>query len=146
MNNMQYSTRTILLTALLASLSGLSAQTATLNSPSSATFNDAFTPGFPLPPFFLPEPPTYGNIQEFGNAAALIDGSGLSGTPAIANYTTITHATPAFGATPNAWASIDPGSAGGDFFAEVPSYQFNGPGGTFTFTFNTPLDLTDMVS
>ncbi|WP_435893042.1 PEP-CTERM sorting domain-containing protein [Oceaniferula spumae] len=46
----------------------------------------------------------------------IVDGSGLSATPTAANVGSVTHANVANG---NAWATIDPTPAGGDYFAET---------------------------
>lgn len=50
----------------------------------------------------------------------IIDGSGLPSTPTFANFFTLVHASVNLGgaATANAWATVDIGPAGGDFFAE----------------------------
>ncbi len=103
------------------------------------------------PPSFLPLPVeiVITDSSLAGNSASnVINASGLSGTPTLANYTTITHASPAFTAgSANAWSSIDPSDAGGDFFAQIgaPSFPGPGPGGYFDLSFNTPQNLTDLV-
>lgn len=55
------------------------------------------------------------NLDDENN---IINGNGLSGTPDINNWQTITHAAVNFSAPGNAWATIDPGPAGGYFFDE----------------------------
>lgn len=52
------------------------------------------------------------------NEANLINGNGLSTTPDITNYTTVTHASAATSGVGNAWATIDPGPGAGDFYTE----------------------------
>jgi MYXO-CTERM domain-containing protein len=81
----------------------------------------------------------------------VINGSGLSGVPTISNYTTITHANPSFSVSGNAWSSIDPGAAGGDFFQDfalgITSINpQNTPVGYFDLSFNSPVSITDMVT
>ena len=89
------------------------------------------------------------------SVTSVLDGSGLSGVPTLANYTSITHATPNFtGSAANAWASVDTGLGGGDFYSDLgaemsswlPSSLTNGPAGYFDLRFDTPVTLTDMVA
>ena len=70
----------------------------------------------------------------FSNETRLIDGSGLSGTPTIDNYVSITH-----GAADgnNAWVTTDPNGSG-DFYAVGGTVVFN-------FALDQQYGLTDLV-
>lgn len=70
----------------------------------------------------------------FSNETRLIDASGLSGTPTIDNYVSITH-----GAADanNAWVTTDPNGAG-DFYAVGGTVVFN-------FALDQQYGLTDLV-
>ena len=127
---------------------------ASLIAPSSGTYVNPtglqIIPG----PFFMIGPTTI-IVPENSQVTNVINGSGLSGTPTLANYTTITHAVPDFsGSAANAWTSIDPAAAGGDFFADtalvtapwLSGTLANGPAGYFDLRFDTPVALTDMVA
>lgn len=50
------------------------------------------------------------------NPNNIINGNGLSGTPDINNWSTITHAAVSFDAPGNAWTTIDPGGPNSYFF------------------------------
>jgi hypothetical protein len=52
------------------------------------------------------------------NETNIINGSGLSGSPTLANYATIQHAGVTLSTPGNAWATNDTGPGGGDFFAD----------------------------
>jgi len=72
---------------------------------------------------------------DFFRAAALIDNSGLSAPPTLANYTTVTHSS----AGPStAWATDSPGG-GGDFFAT------GSPDPVLTFALDDTYWLTALV-
>jgi hypothetical protein len=73
------------------------------------------------------------------NETNLINGNGLSTTPTLANYTTVTHAAAVFSSPGNAWATIDPGAGGGDFYAQ------GGIAPTFGMTLDQSYGLTDFV-
>lgn len=76
-------------------------------------------------------------VEFFATESNLINGSGLSGTPTFANYTTITHGV---ADAANAWVTNDPAAAGGDFFADSG-------GATIVFGLNlgSAYSLTDLV-
>jgi MYXO-CTERM domain-containing protein len=125
------------------------ARASTLIAPNTASFVD------PAVFVFIPEggsfnqPVTVTDYTLGGSVSHspvnLINGSGLSAIPTLANYTTITHAAPSFtGSAANAWSSIDPGSAGGDFFAQFGEVDDEGPAGFFNLSLSSQ-DLTGMV-
>lgn len=123
------------------------ARAATLIAPSTASFvNPAIFVFIPEGGSFnQPVLVTDGALGDKNSSANVFNGSGLSGTPTFANYTTITHAAPSFsGSGANAWSSIDPGSAGGDFFAQFGDVDSDGPAGVFDLSFPSQ-DLTGMV-
>jgi hypothetical protein len=74
-----------------------------------------------------------------GDENNIINGNGLSGTPDFANYTSITHAAVSFDAPGNAWATIDPGPAAGDFYPQ------GGIAPVFEMTLDEVYELTDFV-
>lgn len=76
-------------------------------------------------------------VEFFTDESRLIDGSGLSATVTLANYTTVTHSS---AAATNAWVTDDPTPAGGDYYAD------NG-GATvrFALTLDQAYGLTDFV-
>lgn len=62
-------------------------------------------------------------VEFFATEANLINGTGLSGTPTLANYTTITHGAAGSG---NAWVTTNPAGAG-DFFPTGQTVVFDMP-------------------
>jgi hypothetical protein len=73
------------------------------------------------------------------NEANIINGSGLSTTPTVANVGSVTHAGVSFGGSGNAWATIDPGPGAGDFYAE------GGNAPVFTIDLGALYSVTDFV-
>lgn len=73
------------------------------------------------------------------NEANIINGSGLSASPTVANVGTITHAGVSFSGTGNAWATIDPGAGAGDFFTQ------GGNAPVFTIDLGATFSITDFV-
>jgi Ca2+-binding RTX toxin-like protein len=89
---------------------------------------------------------TYSNSpnQEFtgfnlDNENNIINGSGLSATPTVGNVTSVTHDAASSAPPGNAWATIDPGTPGGDFFAE------GGSAPVFTIDLGSTYSVTDLV-
>jgi hypothetical protein len=76
-------------------------------------------------------------VEFFTTEANLINGNGLSGTPTLANYGTITHGPADAG---NAWVTNDPAPAGGDFFADS-----GGATVVFDMSFGQLHPFTDLV-
>ncbi|MCW1924326.1 discoidin domain-containing protein [Luteolibacter arcticus] len=66
----------------------------------------------------LPNQEENGLGGSLNNETNIINGSGLSGSLDIANYTTITHASVSLSAPGNAWATVDIAPGGGDYFAD----------------------------
>lgn len=128
---------------------------ATLVAPDSGTYvnpTSAIFLSFPFPHLETTVHTVPDNSLGTVSVTNVINGSGLSGVPTISNYTTITHASPSFSGSPaNAWSSIDPGAAGGDFFPDLAQgitaiNPQNTPAGYFDLRFDTPVNITDMVS
>jgi hypothetical protein len=109
----------------LAALSAASSNAAVLVTPTSIAYTT------------IPNQEAPGLNLE--NEINLINGSGLSASPDLATYETVTHAAVTFAAPGNAWATIDPGAGGGDFYTQ----------GGIAPVFNLSLDqiytLTDFV-
>lgn len=76
-------------------------------------------------------------VEFFATEANLINGAGLSGTPTLANYGTITHGAADAG---NAWVTNDPGAPAGDYYAES-----GGATVVFGMSFDQVYGLTDLV-
>ncbi len=103
--------------------------TPTLVTPTAASYTDPTStttvvdPNLGMPvsvqqTYFITDTSLGASKSEMLNG--IINGNGLSGSPTAANYTTITHTTPGFsGVNASAWVSVDPGSADGDFFADL---------------------------
>jgi hypothetical protein len=75
-------------------------------------------------------------VEFFANEANLINGTGLSATPVIANYPTITHAS---AAAANAWVTTNPNGAGDFFLGATP------PTVVFQMGFSQTFRLSDFV-
>jgi hypothetical protein len=80
------------------------------------------------------------NQEETGyplaNENNIINGSGLSAAPTVANVATVTHDAVLLSGSGNAWATIDTGAGGGDFYAQggnAPVFTFN-LGGSYSVT------------
>lgn len=73
------------------------------------------------------------------NETNIINGSGLSATPTVGNLTSVTHDSVTGMLSGNAWATIDPGIAGGDFFAD------GGNAPVFTIDLGSTYSVTDFV-
>lgn len=141
---------------LLLTASATISQAASLIAPDSGTYVNPTSQLLTFGPFGPQLETTTHTVTDtslgFVQIVNLINGSGLSGTPTISNYNTITHASPSFSASSaNAWSSIDPGAGGGDFFADFDGSmsninRLNEPAGYFDLNFNSPVNLTDLVT
>lgn len=76
-------------------------------------------------------------VEFFATEANLINGAGLSGTPTLANYGSITHGIADAG---NAWVTNDPNNDGGDYFADS-----GGATVVFGMTLDQQYSLSDLV-
>lgn len=111
---------------MTAALMSLSSQAAVIINPTTITYTGTAAEQTGI------------NLDDENN---LINGNGLSGTPTIGDYTTITHIAANFDAPGVVWATTDTGPAGGDFFADN--------GGTtvsFEVIFDQAYDITDLVT
>lgn len=77
---------------------------------------------------------------QFFSAAGLIDNSGLSATPTLANFATVTHSAAGAG---NAWVTTDPGGALADYFALDPAIA---PVPVMTFALDGTYELQGLLT
>lgn len=128
---------------------------ASLITPSSGTWVNPVVVQFTGPPPFGVPTPLEVHVPDASlgtvSVTNVINGAGLSSVPTLANYQSVTHATPSFsGSAANAWSSIDAGNAGGDFFADLTLNSLfppsAAPAGYFNLNFDTPVNLTDLVT
>lgn len=110
---------THILTALTAAALTACANAAVVITPSAITFTGTAAETYP-------------------DETRLTDGSGLSAVLTLANIGTVTHSSVS---TNNAWVTTDPGTAGGDFFA-----QNGGTTVSFELTLDQTYNITDFVN